>query len=164
MRSLRAIAGSTLFLLATQPVLPQAAQPAQPPSSSQPQPSAKEAASRVLGNLEVLTDTQGVDFGPYLSRLLQAVRANWYAVIPEAARPPLLKRGKVSIQFVVLPNGRVSGLQLVGGSGDVSLDRAAWHGITASDPFAPLPNQFHGPYSGLRFHFYYNPQKSDLAE
>ena len=119
-------------------------------------------AARVMGNLEVLSDTQGVDFGPYLSRVLQAVRMNWYAIIPEAARPPLLKRGKVSIQFVILPDGKVAGLQLIGPSGDVSLDRAAWGGITASDPFAPLPKEFHGPYLALRFHFYYNPQKGDI--
>jgi TonB family protein len=119
-------------------------------------------AARVQGNLEVLSDTQGVDFGPYLSRVLQAVRMNWYAIIPEAARPPLLKRGKVSIQFVILPDGKVAGLQLIGPSGDVSLDRAAWGGITASDPFAPLPKEFHGPYLALRFHFFYNPQKGDL--
>ncbi len=122
----------------------------------------KGGAARVQGNLEVLSDTQGVDFGPYLSRVLQAVRMNWYAIIPESARPPLLKRGKVSIQFVILPNGKVAGLQYTGSSGDISLDRAAWGGITASDPFAPLPKEFHGPYLALRFHFYYNPQKGDM--
>ena len=119
-------------------------------------------AARVQGNLEVLSDTQGVDFGPYLSRVLQAVRMNWYAIIPESARPPLLKKGKVSIQFVILPTGKVAGLQYTGSSGDVALDRAAWGGITASDPFAPLPKEFHGPYLALRFHFYYNPEKGDI--
>ncbi len=122
----------------------------------------KGGAARVQGNLEVLSDTQGVDFGPYLQRVLQAVRLNWYAIIPESARPPLLKRGKVSIQFVILPNGKVAGLQYTGSSGDVALDRAAWGGITASDPFSPLPSEFHGPYLALRFHFYYNPQKGDM--
>ncbi len=122
----------------------------------------KGGAARVQGNLEVLSDTQGVDFGPYLARVLQAVRMNWYAIIPESARPPLLKRGKVAIQFVILPNGKVAGLQYTGSSGDVALDRAAWGGITASDPFAPLPSAFHGPYLALRFHFFYNPQKGDL--
>ena len=86
------------------------------------------------GNLEVLTDTQGVDFGPYLSRVLQAVRMNWYNIIPEEARPPLLKKGKVSIEFVILKDGKVAGMKIVGPSGDVSLDRAAWGGITASLP------------------------------
>ena len=119
-------------------------------------------AARVQGNLEVLSDTQGVDFGPYLSRVLQAVRMNWYNLIPEEARPPLLKKGKVSIEFVILKDGKVAGMKIVGPSGDVPLDRAAWGGITASVPFAPLPNEFHGPYLALRFHFYYNPGKGDL--
>jgi len=120
------------------------------------------STAKVQGNLEVLTDTEGVDFGPYLSRVLQAVRLNWYNLIPEEARPPLLKRGKVAIEFVILKDGKVAGLRLIGPSGDISLDRAAWGGITASVPFSPLPNEFHGPYLGLRFHFYYNPAKGEL--
>jgi len=119
-------------------------------------------SARTAGNLEVLSDTQGVDFGPYLSRVLQAVRMNWYNLIPEAARPPLLERGKVSIEFAILPDGKVAGMHIVSPSGDVSLDRAAWGGITASNPFAPLPSEFHGPYLALRFHFYYNPAKGDI--
>src|SRR5664279_1232746 len=120
--------------------------------------------ARTGGNLEVLSDTQGVDFGPYLSRVLQAVRMNWYNLIPEAARPPLLERGKVSIEFAILPDGKVAGMRITGPSGDVSLDRAAWGGITASNPFAPLPGEFHGPYLALRFHFYYNPAKGDMEQ
>jgi len=119
-------------------------------------------SARTAGNLEVLSDTQGVDFGPYLSRVLQAVRMNWYNIIPEAARPPLLERGKVSIEFAILPDGKVAGMRIISPSGDVSLDRAAWGGITASNPFAPLPSEFHGPYLALRFHFYYNPAKGDI--
>ena len=115
-----------------------------------------------MGPMEVLSDTQGVDFGPYLERVLQAVRMNWYNLIPEEARPPLLKKGKVSIEFVILKDGKTAGMRIIGPSGDVSLDRAAWGGITASVPFAPLPNEFHGPYLALRFHFYYNPGKGDL--
>ncbi len=115
-----------------------------------------------MGPAEVLSDTQGVDFGPYLSRVLDAVRQNWYTLIPEEARPPLLKKGKLSIEFVILPNGKVAGMTLRSPSGDVALDRAAWGGITASVPFAPLPNEFHGPYLALRFHFFYNPGKGDL--
>ena len=116
----------------------------------------------IASNVEVLSDTQGVDFGPYLSRVVHVVRINWYNLIPEAARPPLLKKGKVGIEFAIMPNGSVAGMRLVGPSGDVSLDRAAWGGITASSPFEPLPQQFHGPYLALRFNFYYNPSKNDL--
>jgi TonB family protein len=124
--------------------------------------SGRGGSADARGALEVLSDTQGVDFGPYLSRVLQAVRMNWYNIIPEAARPPLLERGKVSIEFAILPNGNVAGMKIISPSGDVSLDRAAWGGITASNPFAPLPSEFHGPYLALRFHFYYNPAKGDM--
>ena len=119
-------------------------------------------SARTLGNLEVLSDTQGVDFGPYLSRVLEAVRRNWYILIPEEARAPLMKRGKLAIEFVILPDGKIAGMKLVAPSGDVALDRAAWGGITGSTPFAPLPGEFHGPYLALRFRFYYNPQKGDM--
>jgi TonB family protein len=124
--------------------------------------SGRGGSAHQAGALEVLSDTQGVDFGPYLSRVLQAVKMNWYNLIPEAARPPLLMRGKVSIEFAILPDGKVAGMRIISPSGDVSLDRAAWGGITASNPFAPLPGEFHGPYLALRFHFYYNPQKGDM--
>ena len=40
-----------------------------------------------------------------------------------------------------------------------ALDRAAWGGITACNPFDPLPQQFKGDYLALRMHFYYNPEK-----
>jgi hypothetical protein len=50
-------------------------------------------------------------------------------------------------------------MHIVGPSGDVTFDRAAWGGITAANPFVPLPKEFTGPYLALRFHFYYNPEK-----
>jgi TonB family protein len=116
----------------------------------------------VVGNLDVLSDTMGVDFGPYLARVLQDVKQNWYNLIPEVARPPLMKKGKVSIEFAITKQGQVAGMHLVSPSGDVSLDRAAWGGITGSDPFPPLPREFGGQYLALRFHFYYNPDRNDL--
>jgi TonB family protein len=118
--------------------------------------------TQALGQLDVLSDTMGVDFGPYLSRVLHDVRENWYNLIPEAARPPIMKKGKVAIEFAILKDGSVTGLQRVATSGDVALDRAAWAGITASNPFPPLPTQFNGQYLALRFYFYYNPDKNEL--
>jgi len=115
-----------------------------------------------MGPLEVLSDTMGVDFGPYLQRVLHDVRVNWYNLIPESARAPLMKKGKVTIEFAILKNGTVAGMRLVSTSGDVALDRGAWGGITGSNPFPPLPNEFGGQYLALRFAFYYNPDRADL--
>jgi TonB family protein len=120
-------------------------------------------ATAAMGPLDVLSDTQGVDFGPYLQRVLHDVRLNWYNLIPESARAPLMKKGKVAIIFSILKDGRVAGMHFVDPtSGDVALDRAAYGGITASNPFPPLPSEFSGQYLELRFTFFYNPDKNDM--
>ncbi len=117
---------------------------------------------REAAGAEILSDTMGVDFGPYLQRVKHAVEINWYAVIPEIAKAPLLKSGKVVIDFVILKDGRVAGMRVAGPSGEASFDRAAWSGISASNPFPPLPSEFPGEYLQLRFHFFYNPATNEL--
>jgi TonB family protein len=117
------------------------------------------AHGRQLGNLEVLSDTMGVDFGPYLQRVLHDVKQNWYNAIPESAQ---MKHGNLIIEFAITKDGKVAGMKLVAGSGDVPLDRAAWAGIVGSDPFPPLPSDFGGQYLALRFRFFYNPTKEEL--
>ena len=121
-----------------------------------------QRGSQLLGPAEVLSDTMGVDFGPYLQRILHDVRQNWYLLIPDSARPPIMKKGKLAIEFAILKSGEVPAMQLVAGSGDVALDRAAWASITNSQPFPPLPPEFHGDHLSLRFYYYYNPDKNDL--
>jgi len=117
------------------------------------------AHGRQLGALDILSDTQGVDFGPYIQRIVQDVRENWYHLIPESAE---MKKGKLAIEFAITKNGQVADMRLVASSGDVALDRPAWGAITGSNPFPPLPSEFNGPYLALRFRFYYNPDKADL--
>ncbi len=102
----------------------------------------------------ILSDTKGVDFGPYLARILITVRRNWYAVIPEAAR--LGQKGRVAIVFEILKDGSVPQLRLVGSSGIDPLDRAALASIRASIPFPPLPPEFTGRHLVLQFNFLYN--------
>jgi TonB family protein len=117
------------------------------------------AHGRQLGALDILSDTQGVDFGPYLQRVLEEVRMNWYRLIPESAE---MKKGKLQIEFAITKDGSIGDMRLTSSSGDAALDRAAWGGIYTSNPFPPLPGEFTGPYLALRFRFYYNPDKSDL--
>ena len=102
----------------------------------------------------ILSDTRGVDFGPYLSRIVYIVRRNWYSVIPESAR--LGQKGRVGIVFEILKDGTVPQLRLVASSGADPLDRAALAGIHASIPFPPLPEEFTGNHLVLQFIFLYN--------
>ncbi len=102
----------------------------------------------------ILSDTRGVDFGPYLLRVIYSVRQNWYAVIPESAR--LGEKGRVAIVFEIIKDGSVPELRLVGSSGSEPLDRAALASIRASNPFPPLPEEFTGNHLVLQFIFLYN--------
>jgi TonB family protein len=116
------------------------------------------AHGRQVEGLEVLSDTMGVDFAPYLKRVLHDVRQNWINAIPESA---VMKHGSLVIEFAITKDGKVAGMQLVTSSGDVPLDRAAWAGIVGSNPFPELPSEFPGQYIALRFKFFYNPTKEE---
>src|SRR5215471_7972955 len=50
------------------------------------------------GAVDILSDTQGVDFRPYMQRLLENVRANWYQLIPKCAET---MKGKLAIEFAI---------------------------------------------------------------
>jgi hypothetical protein len=111
------------------------------------------------GGVEVLSDTQGVDFNSWLLRWHRETERTWDPLIPDEVNPPILKSGAVVIRFKVLPNGRLmdGSMVLEGRSGDTGLDRAAWGALTGSN-YPPLPHDFHGPYLELRAIFLYNMQ------
>jgi TonB family protein len=106
--------------------------------------------------IEMLTDTEGVDFNDYFRRIYYIVKGNWEAVMPPSVS--LGDQGVVSLQFKIMRDGSVpDGMPIqVYGSGKEPLDRAAFSSIRASNPFPPLPPQFKGPFIELRFTYYYN--------
>ena len=106
--------------------------------------------------VQILSDTQGVDFGPYIRRILEDIKRNWYPLIPEEARPPLNKQGETLIRFTILPDGRIAAMNLDGSSQDTAIDRACWGGITGVGQFPPLPANFKGPNLELRVDFFTN--------
>jgi TonB family protein len=109
---------------------------------------------RQASSLELLSDPMGVDFKPYLIRVLTAVRRNWFAVIPESAR--LGRRGKVVIQFSIDRSGHIPKLIIYTPSGADALDRAAVAGISASVPLPPLPDNYRGQEIRVQLAFFYN--------
>ncbi len=106
--------------------------------------------------VEVLSDTMGVDFGPYLRRILGDIKRTWLPLIPEEARPPLNKQGETLIRFTISPDGRIAAMSLDGSSQDTAIDRAAWGGIVGVGQFPPLPAGFKGPNLELRIDFLVN--------
>jgi TonB family protein len=108
--------------------------------------------------IEMLTDTQGVDFNDYLRRIYYIVKGNWYAVMPPSVE--LGEQGVVSLHVKIMRDGSVPDPEpvMLYGSGKEPLDRAAVSSIRTSNPFPPLPPQFKGPYIELRYTYYYNIQ------
>jgi len=126
-------------------------------SSSQPSGRLSMHPGAGTGGVDILSDTQGVDFSSWIARWHYITERTWDPLIPDEVNPPILKSGIVVVHFKVLPNGQVVDMQLDGRSGDTGLDRAAWGAITGSS-YPPLPRDFHGPYLELRAYFLYNMQ------
>ena len=121
------------------------------------------AKARQLEPAEILSETRGVDFAPYLTKVVKSVRENWYGLMPASAYPPTKKQGRVAIEFAIQSDGTIKSEKVEVSSGDVALDQAAFAGINPLR-FDPLPKDYTGQELKLRFHFYYNlaPDTSQL--
>jgi TonB family protein len=113
---------------------------------------------------EILSDTLGVDFGPYIKRLLRILYDSWLPLIPEETRPPLSKEGSTLIRFTINKDGTVSAMHLDDSTHDQAIDRAAWGSITGVGQMPPLPKNFTGPNLELRIDFIisHNAPKNDF--
>ncbi len=113
-----------------------------------------QSKGRMGSNLQLLSDANGFDFKPYLLQVLASVRRNWMAVIPQSAS--MGRRGQVLIQFIIDRRGGVPKLVIASSSGTEAFDRAAVAGVSASNPFPPLPPEFKGEQIRLQLAFSYN--------
>jgi TonB family protein len=102
----------------------------------------------------ILSDTRGVDFGPWLRLIYFRVRDNWYAVIPELIRSGT--QAKVVVIFDIRNNGRIENVQIARSSGLPPYDRAAISSLKLSEPFPNFPGPFNGDRITLQFSYFYN--------
>lgn len=107
-----------------------------------------------LGNMQLLSDPQNVDFKPYMLQVLNLVRRQWFAVIPQIARTG--RQGIVVLQFSVDRKGGVPKLVIANTSGTAAFDQAAVASVSASHPFPPLPSEYQGAEIRLQLAFSYN--------
>jgi TonB family protein len=114
------------------------------------------------GSMDILSDTMGVDFGPYMKRLHVTVEDHWFPLIPEVALPPMMKKGVVVIEFAIMQDGTIKGAQVVVSSGDSALDRAAYGALLNASPVPRLPREYTAGFLKIRAAFYYNPDKNDF--
>lgn len=125
----------------------------QGPRTGLPGPNIQENPDFSTEEPKILSPTYGYDFGPYLNQVINKIRSNWIALIPEIAK---FRKGRVVIIFRIQKNGTVWEPHIVANSGTDPLDRAAYGSITASNPFPPLPNNFEGDRLDLQITYLYN--------
>lgn len=102
----------------------------------------------------ILSDTQGVNFGPWLTAVYYRVRNNWYSVIPQVYRSGL--KGVVVIVFDVRRNGSLEDLEVVRSSNFSPYDRAAISSLKLSEPLPNFPEAFKKDRLTLQFTYLYN--------
>jgi TonB family protein len=102
----------------------------------------------------IVSDTQGVDFSPWLHLIYYRVRDNWFSVIPELIRTGT--KGKVVVIFDVHKNGRTESLEVLRSSGLSPYDRAAVSSVKLSEPFPGFPPAFSGELITVQFTYLYN--------
>jgi TonB family protein len=157
--SLLLVSGSPRPTQSAQSAPPQPA-PAKKFSEIPQKPTSPDVYPATGNGVAILSDTQGVDFAPYVGEMLKLLRKNWDAIMPEEAK--MGQKGKVTVTLEIFPDGTLAiGDPQLEKSSDVKvLDKAAMNAIRHSVPFASLPQQFHGPYLKLRIIFLYNIRPS----
>jgi len=61
--------------------------------------------------IQLLTRNEGVDFAPFLKRLMESVKGNWYAKMPEAARMGI--KGKVVLHVRIQKSGALESAPMI---------------------------------------------------
>ena len=116
--------------------------------------------TREADGAEILSDTRGVNFSPYIRNIVPAILKRYVDCLPEKARKPTSASGKTDIRFTINPDGKIAAMHLDASTHDDALNRAAWGAITGQT-FPPLPAAFTGPNLEIRIHFLVNvPPKS----
>jgi hypothetical protein len=106
--------------------------------------------------IEMLSDTEGVDFNSYLRDAYLSVKKNWFENMPATVQ--LGEQGINKVELRVLQDGSVPKdfLKMVLSSEHSDIDMASLKSVRDAGPFHHLPEPFSKPYIVLRFTFYYN--------
>ncbi len=107
-------------------------------------------------------DTSWYDWGAYAEEMVRRIKLHWD--VPELAR--LGWKGKLTVRFYILADGRVEGAVYLSHSGTPPFDFSAMNAILKSNPFKPLPKDLLAQIpgkdrEGVTVTFFYNirPEK-----
>jgi TonB family protein len=148
---LRTLAKTLAVLLFVAPVFaqaPNAPKPSTPPFS--------------LG-IELLTDPQGVDLGPYMRSVYKSVKDKALATMPPSVASG--DQGVVSIRLQIQKDGTLPALpSIVLSSRKKVLDENAIGAVSKAAPYEHLPEKLSAPSIEFRLSFYYNIAPEHAAD
>lgn len=104
-------------------------------------------------------DTAGYEWGPYAAEMIRKIKRNWN--VPALAEYGV--KGKVTIRFYILKDGRVDGETILSSSGIPPFDNAAFQAIAHASPFRALPSDLGHDREGVTVTFFYNLRPEDFA-
>jgi TonB family protein len=102
-------------------------------------------------------DTVGYDWGAYAAEMIRKIKHNWD--VPALARYGM--KGRITIRFFILKDGRVEGETILSRSGHPPFDNAAFQAIARSSAFRPLPSDLGHDREGVTVTFFYNMRPED---
>jgi TonB family protein len=105
-------------------------------------------------------DTVGYDWGAYAAEMIRKIKRNWD--IPSLAHYGI--RGRLTIRFFILKDGRVEAERIISSSGIPPFDNASYQAISVSSPFRPLPADLGHDKEGVTITFFYNIRPEDFEE
>lgn len=105
-----------------------------------------------------LFDAVKTPFGDYDRNLIDAIQMRWYALLDERSYA-LDNRGKVVLQFVLHPDGRVTGMAMSENTAGDVLGYICEKAVLDPAPFPSWPNEMRrmiGENRPIQFTFYYD--------
>jgi outer membrane biosynthesis protein TonB len=105
-----------------------------------------------------LFDAVATPFGAYDQYLIEAIRQRWEALLDER-NYSLDNRGRVVLQFVLHPDGRVTGMTMSDNTAGDVLGYICEKAVLDPAPFPPWPNEMRrmiGENRPVQFTFYYD--------
>lgn len=104
-------------------------------------------------------DTYDYDWGSYAAEMIRKIKRNWD--VPSLALYGM--KGKLTIRFFILKDGRVQGATIIASSGTPPFDNASLQAILRSSPFRPLPADLGHDREGVTVTFLYNIRPEEMS-
>jgi TonB family protein len=126
-----------------------------PAYSQEAAPAVMPPPSGLSVNVDILSDTNGADLGPYMRTLISDLKKHWLAPAGAATNQPLLKQEDTIIDMTIAPDGHLLAMRVEDSTHDSALDKTAWSAAKETN-YVALPAGMNDQNLKLRAHFVVN--------